>query len=95
MSEKQIQNVFPLARKSLFSNQNIFENTFPPDGKIKLAVAGVSQNGREKNSFHQTESRFPVVGMENSFKKTFLLDGEAAIIDRNIKKIKANCYQQQ
>ena len=49
----------------------------------------------KKNSFHQTESWFPVAGMENSFQKTFLLDGEAAIIDRNIEKIKANCYQQQ
>ena len=39
---------FPLAVKSVFTNWNAFKNTFPLDGKIKLAVAGVSQNGRKK-----------------------------------------------
>ena len=48
MSEKQVKNLFPLARKSLSTNRNAFKNTFPLDGKIKLAVAGVSQNGRKK-----------------------------------------------
>ena len=38
----------PLARKSLSTNQNAFINIFSLDGKIKLAVAGVSQNGRKK-----------------------------------------------
>ena len=47
MSEKQIKNVFPLAKKSFSTNRNAFKNTFPLDGKIKL-VAGVSQNGRKK-----------------------------------------------
>ena len=38
--------------------------------------------------FNYTESWFPLAGMENSFKNTFLLDGKAATIDRNIKKSK-------
>ena len=28
--------------------RNTFKNTFPTDGKINLAVAGASQNGRKK-----------------------------------------------
>ena len=48
MSKKEVKKVFPLARKSLFNNQNAFKNTFPLEGKIKLAVAGVYQNGRKK-----------------------------------------------
>ena len=28
--------------------QDLFTNTFPLDGKIKLSVAGVSENGRKK-----------------------------------------------
>ena len=51
MSEKKIlkndfhkpENPFPLTRM-----QNLFKNTFPLDGKIKLPVAGVSENGRKK-----------------------------------------------
>ena len=46
------QKAFPLARKSLSTNRNAFQNRFPLDGKIKLAVADVSQNGRKKNGFH-------------------------------------------
>ena len=48
ISEKQIKKVFPLARKSLSTNRNAFQNTFPLDGKVILAVAGVYQNGRKK-----------------------------------------------
>ena len=62
MSEKQIKNVFPLARKPLSTDRNAFKNTFPLDGKINLAVAELSQNGRKKMvytnqkiSFHQQE----------------------------------------
>ena len=40
--------MFPLARKSLSTKRNAFKNTLPLDGKIKLAVGGVSQNGRKK-----------------------------------------------
>ena len=43
--------MFPLARKSFFTNQNAFKNTFPQEEKIKLAVAGVYQNGRKKKWF--------------------------------------------
>ena len=39
---------FPLARKCVSTSQNAFKNTFPLDGKIKLAVAGVSEIGRKK-----------------------------------------------
>ena len=35
--------------------QDLFTNTFPLDGKIKPSVAGVSENGRKKMSFHQQE----------------------------------------
>ena len=40
--------MFSPAKKSLSTNRNAFKNTFPTDGKIKLAVAGASQNGRKK-----------------------------------------------
>ena len=46
-----MKNVFPLARKSLSTNLNAFKNMFPLDGKIKLAVAGVSQDGKQKKWF--------------------------------------------
>ena len=46
-----MKNVFPLARKSLSTNLNAFKNMFPLDGKIKLAVAGVSQDGKQKKLF--------------------------------------------
>ena len=42
------KKAFPLARTSPSTNRNAFKNMFSPDGKIKLAVAGVSQNGRKK-----------------------------------------------
>ena len=67
MSEKQIKNGFPVAKKSFSTNRNAFKNTFPLDGKIKL-VAGVSQNGRKKNGFHQPENLFPVAGIKLFFK---------------------------
>ena len=80
--------------------QDSFKNTFPQDGKIKLAVTGMSENGRKKwfplprrNKviFHKFD--LPVstsrkknkrilfqlnrkLGMENLFKKTFLLEGK-------------------
>ena len=41
--------MFSLARKSLYTYRNAFKNTFPLNGKIKLAVAEVSQNGSKKN----------------------------------------------
>ena len=31
--------------------QDLFTNTFPLDGKIKLSVAGVSENGKKKRWF--------------------------------------------
>ena len=42
------KKAFPLARKSLSTNRNAFKSMFPLDGKIKAAVAGVSQNGSKK-----------------------------------------------
>ena len=39
---------FPLGRKSVFTNRNAFKNTFLLDQKIKLAAAGVPQNGGKK-----------------------------------------------
>ena len=42
---------FPLARKSLSTNRNVFKKKFPLHGKIKLAVAGVSQN-EKKNGLY-------------------------------------------
>ena len=59
VSTRQVKNVtgrnvwkidkdaFPLARTFLSTNRNAFKNMFLLDGKIKLAVAGVSQNGRK------------------------------------------------
>ena len=67
MSEKQIKKVFPLARKSLSINRNTFQNTFPLDGKILLAVGGVYQNGR-KNGFHQPENQLPLGGIRLFFR---------------------------
>ena len=43
--------MFPLARKSLSTNWNTFKHTFPLDRKIKLALAGESQNRRRKKLF--------------------------------------------
>ena len=51
MSEKQMKKVFPLARNSLSTSRNAFKNTFPLDGKIKLAVAGVCLKMKEKKWF--------------------------------------------
>ena len=48
MSKKQIKKAFPPARVCVSTSQNAFNNTFPLDGKINLAVAGVSQTGRKK-----------------------------------------------
>ena len=60
MSKKYIKEAFPLPSKSLFTYRNAFKNTFPLNGKIKLAVAGVSQNRRKKmeeNQFASAEIR--------------------------------------
>ena len=46
--EKIDKKTFPLAKKSVSTDRNAFTNTLPLDGKIKLAVAGVSQIGRKK-----------------------------------------------
>ena len=46
--KNRLRKVFPRARKSLSTNRNAFKNTFPLDGKRKLAVAGAYQNGRKK-----------------------------------------------
>ena len=48
--------------------QNMFTNTFPLDGKIKLSVAGVSENGRKKNGVHEPENEFPQEGIRLFFK---------------------------
>ena len=53
--------MFPLARKSLSTNRNTFKHTFPLDKKIKLAVAGESQNRRRKKLF-------PLAGIRLFFK---------------------------
>ena len=68
MSEKQMKKVFPLARNSLSTNPNAFRNTFPLDGKIKLAVAGVCLKMEGKNGFHQPENQFPPAGIRLFFK---------------------------
>ena len=59
ISEKYIKKVFPLARTFISTNWNAFKKVFPLNGKMKLAVAGVSQTGRkqmvstsQKISFH-------------------------------------------
>ena len=48
MSKKYIKKAVPLNTKCVSTSQNAFKNTFPLDGKIKLAVAGVSQIGKKK-----------------------------------------------
>ena len=57
---------------------------FPLDGKIKLSVARVSANGRKKMVSTSQKIRFPLAGMKNLFKNTFLLDEKTAYIGRNI-----------
>ena len=37
--------------------------------------------------FNYTESWFPLAGMENSFKNTFLLDGKAGISNKSKKMV--------
>ena len=48
--------------------QNMFTNTFSLDGKIKLSVAGVSENGGKKNGVHEPENEFPLEGIRLFFK---------------------------
>ena len=56
----------PLARKCVSTSQNAFKNALPLDGKIKLAMAGVSQIGRKKGfqeksvSYHSQKKRFSI-----------------------------------
>ena len=61
MSKKQIKKAFPLARKCVSARQN----AFTLNGKIKLAVEGVSKIGRKKMvsttqkiSFYQQEQGY-------------------------------------
>ena len=58
--------MFPLPRKSLFTNRNAFKNMFPLERKIKLAVAGVYQNGRKKG-FYSPEKKLPLAGIRLFF----------------------------
>ena len=50
MSKKYIKNGFhwPENPFPLIEMQELFKNKFQLDGKIKLSVAGVSENGRKK-----------------------------------------------
>ena len=48
--------------------QNLFTNTFPLEGKIKLSVAEESQNGRKKG-FPQPDNQFPLTRIRLYFKK--------------------------
>ena len=97
--------------------QDSFKNTLPRDGKIKLAVAGLSEerrkkwfssakksvfSSRNKVIFHKLD--FPVSTnrkkslnkrilfqlnrksrMENSFKKTCLLEGKLLLLEEYLK----------
>ena len=56
-----------VARKSLSANRNAFRNTFPLEGKIKLAVAGLSQN-RKKRFPLARKNQFPLAGIRLYFK---------------------------
>ena len=56
-----------VARKSLSTNRNAFRNTFPLEGKIKLAVAGLSQN-RKKRFPLARKNQFPLAGIRLYFK---------------------------
>ena len=48
--------------------QDVFTSKFPLDRKIKLSVAGLSENGK-KNYFHLSENQFPLAGIR-LFSKT-------------------------
>ena len=61
--------MFPLARKPLFTDRNAFKNTFPLDGKINLAVAELSQNGRKKKCCPLTRKSAPPAGIKFFFSK--------------------------
>ena len=43
-----MKKAFQPPRKCVSPSQNAFKNTFPLDGKIKLAMTGVSQIRRKK-----------------------------------------------
>ena len=47
--------------------QDLFKNKIPLDGKIKLSVAGVSENGRKK-WFWIAENQFQLAGIRSFFK---------------------------
>ena len=48
--------------------QDLFTNTFPLDGKIRLLVAGVSEN-RKKKWFPLARKQFPLAGIRLFLKK--------------------------
>ena len=51
-----------------------FKNTFPPNGKIKLAVAGLSENRRKKWSplARKSVSTIPLAGITCLFKVSLI-----------------------
>ena len=55
--------------KSVSTSQNAIKNTFPLNGKIKLAVSGWSaSNWKKKNGFHYPENQFLLAGIRLFFK---------------------------
>ena len=64
--------------------QDLFTNTFSLGRKIKLSVAGLSENGRKKMISRTRKSISASRNMENLFKNAFPLDEKTAYIGRNI-----------
>ena len=46
---------------------------FSLEGKTKLSVTRVSDNGRRKNGFHLPENQFPLAGISLFFKNWILI----------------------
>ena len=46
---------------------------FSLEGKTKLSVTRVSDNGRRKNGFHLPENQFPLAGIRLFFKNWILI----------------------
>ena len=66
--------------------QDLFTNTFPLDGKIKLSVAGVSEINIEETSFHLTEIKFILAGIRFCIINLFLQDTATVPIHKGFLK---------
>ena len=79
VSENGRKNIVSTSHKKVSASMNLSKNGWKKSGK-NLQI--------KQCCFKQTKNWFPLAGVKNVFKKTFLLDEKTAYIGRNIWKIK-------